>query len=68
MEPDLLKATTGVVEDVPAGMDLLLPGSPRALSALLAAYRPDVLLVFGFNWRLPPDVLAVPKLAGSRRR
>lgn len=62
MEPDLLKATTGVVEDLPAGMDLLLPGSPRALSALLAAYRPDVLLVFGFNWRLPPDVLAVPRL------
>jgi methionyl-tRNA formyltransferase len=62
MEPDLLKATTGVVEDVPAGMDLLVPGSPQALSALLAAYRPDVLLVFGFNWRLPPDVLAVPKL------
>jgi methionyl-tRNA formyltransferase len=62
MEPDLLKATTSIVEDVPAGMDLLLPGSPQALSALLAAYRPDVLLVFGFNWRLPPDVLAVPKL------
>jgi methionyl-tRNA formyltransferase len=62
MEPDLLKATTGVVEDIPAGMDLLLPGSAQALSALLGAYRPDVLLVFGFNWRLPPDVLAVPKL------
>jgi methionyl-tRNA formyltransferase len=43
-------------------MDLLLPGSAQALSALLGAYRPDVLLVFGFNWRLPPDVLAVPKL------
>jgi methionyl-tRNA formyltransferase len=62
MEPDLLQATTGIVEDVPAGMDLLLPGSPRTLPALLAAYRPDVVLVFGFNWRLPPDVLAVPKL------
>jgi methionyl-tRNA formyltransferase len=62
MEPDLLQATTGIVEDVPAGIDLLLPASPRALSALLSAYRPDVLLVFGFNWRLPPDALAVPKL------
>ena len=62
MDPDLLQATMGIVEDVPAGIDLLLPSSPRALPALLAAYRPDVLLVFGFNWRLPPDVLAVPKL------
>lgn len=62
MEPDVLEATTGIVADVPAGMDLLLPASPRTLPALLAAYRPDVLLVFGFNWRLPPDVLLVPKL------
>ena len=62
MEPDLLQATTGIVEHVPADTDLLLPSSPRALPALLAAYRPDVLLVFGFNWRLPPDVLAAPRL------
>jgi methionyl-tRNA formyltransferase len=62
IEPDLLQATTGIVANVPAGMDLLLPASPRTLPALLAAYRPDVLLVFGFNWRLPPDVLAAPKL------
>jgi methionyl-tRNA formyltransferase len=62
MEPDLLEATTGIVADVPAGVDLLLPGSARTLPALLAGYRPDALLVFGFNWRLPPDVLAVPRL------
>ena len=62
MEPDLLEATTGIVADVPAGIDLLLPASPRVLSALLSAHHPDILLVFGFNWRLPPDVLAVPRL------
>jgi methionyl-tRNA formyltransferase len=61
-EPDLVEATKAVVADVPAGMDLLLPGSVRALPALLAACRPDVLLVFGFNWRLPSDVLVVPRL------
>lgn len=60
--PDLLEAVKDVVADLPPGMDLLLPGSARALPALLAAYRPDVLLVFGFNWRLPPGVLAVPGL------
>ena len=61
-EPDLLEATKGVVADVPPGTDLLLPGSTRTLAALLAGYEPDVLLVFGFNWRLPSDVLAVPRL------
>jgi methionyl-tRNA formyltransferase len=62
MEPDLLKATSSLVEAIPANMDLLLPASPRTLPALLSAYQPDILLVFGFNWRLPADVLAVPKL------
>ena len=62
VEPDLLAATNEIVADVPAGMDLLLPGSVRTLSAVLGAYQPDVLLVFGFNWRLSPDVLAVPRL------
>jgi len=61
-EPDLLEATKAVVADMPADIDLLLPSSVRALPALLAAYRPDALLVFGFNWYLPSDVLAMPKL------
>jgi methionyl-tRNA formyltransferase len=62
VEPDLLAATNEIVADVPAGMDLLLPGSVRTLPAVLGAYQPDMLLVFGFNWRLSPDVLAVPRL------
>jgi methionyl-tRNA formyltransferase len=61
-EPDLLEAAKTVIADVPAGIDLLLPSSVNALPALLAAYSPDVLVVFGFNWYLPADVLAVPKL------
>ena len=62
VEPDLLTATSEIVANVPAGMDLLLPGSVRALSALLASYQPDLLLVFGFNWHLPPEALAAPRL------
>lgn len=62
IEPDLLKATTSLVEAIPSHMDLLLPASTRTLPALLSAYQPDILLVFGFNWRLPPDVLVVPKI------
>jgi methionyl-tRNA formyltransferase len=57
-----LAATNAIVADVPEGMDLLLPGSVRTLPAMLASSRPDVLLVFGFNWHLPLEVLAVPRL------
>lgn len=66
-EPDLLAAATAVIADVPPGMDLLLPGSAGMLAPVLAGYRPDVLLVFGFNWRLPRDVLDVPALGGAER-
>lgn len=61
-EPDLLAAIRAIVTDLPRGMDLLLPGGTRTIGSLLASYRPDVVLVFGFNWRLPRDVLEVPRL------
>jgi methionyl-tRNA formyltransferase len=60
-EPDLLEATKAIVADTPPGMDLLLPGRADAVATMLAGYRPDVLLVFGFNWRLPRDVLELPR-------
>jgi methionyl-tRNA formyltransferase len=61
-EPDILDAVEGIVADLPPGMDLLLPGGPAAVADMLAGYAPDVLLVFGFNWRLPHEVLDLPRL------
>ncbi len=61
-EPDLLEATKAIVTDVPPGMDLLLPGSAGTLVNMLTGYTPDIMLVFGFNWRLPGEVLALPRL------
>lgn len=61
-ESDLLKAATAILEDVPPGMDLLLPGGPGSVADMLAGYRPDLLLVFGFNWRLPREVLNLPRI------
>lgn len=61
-EPGLLEAVQAIVADVPPGMDLLLPGSTRTLDSMLVGYNPDVLLFFGFNWRVPPDVLELPRL------
>lgn len=50
----------GILDGIPPGMDLLLPASADGLADALAGYRPDLLVVYGFNWRLPESVLSVP--------
>jgi methionyl-tRNA formyltransferase len=61
-EADIFEALTGVIGDLPPGMDLLLPGAPGGVAKMISGYVPDILLVFGFNWRLPGEVLGVPRL------
>ncbi|WP_234313601.1 methionyl-tRNA formyltransferase [Streptomyces sp. NBRC 109706] len=46
---------------LPAGMDLLLPGSSEGLGAALRGYDLDLLVCFGFSWRLPRSVLRIPR-------
>jgi len=62
VEPEFVEATTAIVAALPPDMDLLLPGGTGMLAPVLSAYEPDVLMVHGFNWRLPRDVLDVPRL------
>jgi methionyl-tRNA formyltransferase len=57
-----LGAIGSVVRAAPPGMDLLLPGTGEGLAESLAGYRPDLLVVHGFNWKLPAAVLEVPRL------
>ncbi|MFC4562838.1 methionyl-tRNA formyltransferase [Nocardiopsis mangrovi] len=54
--------TASIVESLPQGMDLIVPGSTRGLAGTLQNYRPDVLIVFGFAWKLPRYVLDIPRL------
>lgn len=61
-EADLLEALNVIIADLPPGMDLLLPGTTRTIASLLAGYEPDLVLVFGFNWRFLREVLEVPRL------
>jgi methionyl-tRNA formyltransferase len=60
-----------IAEALPPGMDLLLPGNAMGLADALAGYRLDLLVVYGFNWKLPPAVLAMGRhlcfLAGPVR-
>lgn len=51
-----------VIAGIPAGMDLLLPGRPAAIADMLAGYEPDLMIVYGFNWRLPREVLDLLRL------
>ncbi|MDP9792924.1 methionyl-tRNA formyltransferase [Catenuloplanes nepalensis] len=41
-------------------MDLVLPGTAEGLADALAGYRLDLLVVYGFNWKLPAAVLRTP--------
>jgi methionyl-tRNA formyltransferase len=49
-------------ESGPSGLDLLLPASKHAIEPLLRAYAPDLLLCWGFPWRIPLSALQVPRL------
>jgi methionyl-tRNA formyltransferase len=51
-----------VVRDVPPGIDALVTTHMGRLAAMLAPLRPDLILVTGFLWRVPPDVLRLPPL------
>jgi methionyl-tRNA formyltransferase len=51
-----------VVRDAPPGADVLVSRHPRRWAAQLAPLRPDLLIANGFPFRLPADVLALPRL------
>jgi methionyl-tRNA formyltransferase len=49
-------------ESAPAGLDLLMPASKHAMERLVRAYDPDLLLCWGYPWKIPLAVLQVPRL------
>ncbi|MCC5581273.1 methionyl-tRNA formyltransferase [Microtetraspora sp. AC03309] len=51
-----------ISESLPPGMDLLLPGSVGGLAQALSGYRTDLIVVYGFPWKLPPEVLRTARL------
>ncbi|MEV0776586.1 formyltransferase family protein [Streptomyces sp. NPDC050428] len=47
-----------IVESVPPGVDLLLPGSKKVLLArTLREYEADLIVCYGFPWKFPPAAL-----------
>lgn len=52
----------GVVAAVPPGVDVLVSNHPSRWAAMLAPLRPDLIVCGGMPWRLPPDLIALPRL------
>ena len=46
----------------PAGLDLLFARDKHAIERLMRAYEPDLMLCWGFPWKIPQAALDVPRL------
>jgi methionyl-tRNA formyltransferase len=51
-----------VVAAVSPGVDVIVSNHPERWAAMLAPLRPDLIISAGFPWRIPADVLALPRL------
>ncbi len=51
-----------LVANIRPDLDVLVTNQIRRLPALLRGLAPDLILVTGFPWRLPADLLALPRL------
>jgi methionyl-tRNA formyltransferase len=57
--PPHLELTDG---SAPRGLDLLLARDKHAIEPLLRAYEPDLMICWGFPWKIPQAALDVPRL------
>ena len=46
----------------PIGIDVLLVASKHGIEPLLRAYQPDLVVCWGFPWKIPTAALQVPRL------
>ncbi|MEU0558494.1 formyltransferase family protein [Dactylosporangium sp. NPDC006015] len=53
----MAESLSKIVTQLPDDIDLLVPASGDGLARQLVGYRPDLVVVHGFNWRLPVRVL-----------
>ena len=51
-----------ILESSPAGLDLCFASDKSSLERLTRAFEPELGLCTGYPWRLPPEVLAIPRL------
>ena len=51
-----------VVAAVSPGVDVIVSNHPERWAAMLAPLQPDLIISGGFPWRIPSEVLALPRL------
>jgi methionyl-tRNA formyltransferase len=51
-----------VVANTPPEVEVLVTSRPSKLVSILREWDVDLIIVGGFPWKLPPDVLALPRL------
>lgn len=51
-----------VVRDVPDGVDTIITTRPKRLAKVLAVYAPDLIVCMSFPFRLPQDLIDLPRL------
>jgi len=52
----------GAVINARRDLDILISSHMSRLAGMLRPLEPDLILTTGFSWRLPPDLLALPRL------
>jgi methionyl-tRNA formyltransferase len=52
----------GMVDELPAELDILMPARRASIAPLLASVRPDLVVCMGFPWKVPAAALGVPRL------
>jgi methionyl-tRNA formyltransferase len=53
---------SGMLDELPPELDLLMPARRSSIAPLLASVEPDLVVCMGFPWKVPADALAVPRL------
>ncbi|HST25822.1 MAG TPA: formyltransferase family protein [Gaiellaceae bacterium] len=61
--PRMLEFGGKLLVEAPHELDLVFPADKTRMAEILRWYEPDVLLCTAFPWRIPAEVLAVPRIA-----
>src|SRR5215216_3792395 len=54
-----------VVAAVSPGVDVIVSNHPERWAAMLAPLKPDLIISGGFPWRIPSEVLVLPRLGAN---
>jgi methionyl-tRNA formyltransferase len=52
----------GMLDELPAELDILMPARRASIAPLLESVRSDLVVCMGFPWKVPAAALAVPRL------